>query len=240
VPLPGDADSADAILADVGTRTLDLLYRASLLTEAAVGEPSRLPGWTRGHVLAHLSDNADAFTRVLLRAVDADDAGLMYPSREARDAAVESGASWLAAEHVRRLTSSAHRMALVWHDLPAGRLAATVSGTAGWTRPVADVPWMRWRELALHAVDLGWPAGFAPGDPLVARLLDEAAHAWAGRPDAPPMVLTDTTTGGTWQVGDGGPAIGGTTADLALWLTGRSDGSALSASGALPALPPWL
>ncbi|MEV0474381.1 maleylpyruvate isomerase N-terminal domain-containing protein, partial [Streptomyces prunicolor] len=27
---------------------------------ASVAEPSRLPGWSRGHVLAHLARNADA------------------------------------------------------------------------------------------------------------------------------------------------------------------------------------
>lgn len=29
------------------------------------GGPSRLPGWSRGHVATHLARNADAFTRLV-------------------------------------------------------------------------------------------------------------------------------------------------------------------------------
>jgi maleylpyruvate isomerase len=240
VPLPQDATSVDAIAADVAVRTLDLVLRTGSLAGADVRAPSALPGWSRGHVLAHLADNADAFTAALLRATDADDAGLMYPSAAARDASIEEGAARAPADHLQRLLRSAHTLAGTWRDLPVGRLGAMLSGTSGWTRPVADIPWMRWRELALHAVDLGWPAGFGPGDPLVARLLDEAAAAWSGRDDAPPFTLVDTDRDLTRQVGDGVVRVAGPTADLALWLTGRAGGSALTVTGQLPTPPPWL
>ena len=35
------------------------------LDDAAIAEPSLLPGWTRGHLLAHLARNADALVNVL-------------------------------------------------------------------------------------------------------------------------------------------------------------------------------
>lgn len=246
MPLPQDATSVDSIMADVAARTFEVIVRAELVADAEVAGPSRLPGWTRGHVLAHLADNAEAFAAVLGRARDAEDAGLMYASRESRDQSIEAGADRSGADHVTRLLASAHRMTAAWRDLPADRLDATVSGTAGWTRPVRDVPWMRWREVALHAVDLGWPPGFAIGDPLVARLLDESVQALVAHPDAPALVVTDTDRGTGWTVGTGTRGgnepvrIEGPTADLALWLTGRSDGSALTTSGPLPTLPPWL
>jgi maleylpyruvate isomerase len=239
VPPVMDATSADAILADVGERTLGLVLWAGLLTDDDVLAPSVLPGWTCGHVLAHLADNADALTRALLRGMEADNAGLMYESQAARDASIEAGADRPAAAHRQALLDSAHRLAVAWRALPVDRLGVTISGTAGWTRPLADVPWMRWRELALHAADLGRHAGFAAGDPLAARLLDEVAASWAGRADAPPFTAIDVERDRSWRVGDG-VRIEGSTGDLALWLTGRGDGSALSASGVLPALPPWL
>jgi maleylpyruvate isomerase len=233
-------------MADVAARTLEVVVRTELLTDAEVPGPSRLPGWTRGHVLAHLADNAEAFAAVLGRARDADDAGLMYASRQSRDRSIEAGATRPGADHVRRLLAGAHRMTAAWRDLPADRLDATVSGTAGWTRPVRDVPWMRWREVALHAVDLGWPSGFTTADPLPARLVDESVQALVDHPDAPALVVTDTDRGTGWTVGTGRRAeneplrVEGPTGELALWITGRSDGSVLTASGPLPTLPPWL
>jgi maleylpyruvate isomerase len=244
VPLPADATSLDATMTEVGGRTLELLARARALTADQIAAPSSLPGWTCGHVLAHLANHADAVAAVLLRARQVDDAGLMYPSQAERDRAIDAAASSAPEEHLRRLLVGAARLASAWRLLPAGRLAVSFSGTAGWTRPVRDVPWVRWRELALHAVDVGWPADFSPGDGLVARLLDESATALAGRGRAPALRLTDTGTGRTWTT-TAEPSAGdlvevaGPASELALWLTGRSDGAALSASGPLPTLPPW-
>jgi uncharacterized protein (TIGR03083 family) len=166
----------------------------------------------------------------------------MYASAQSRDRSIEAGSTRSPADHLTHLLESAHRMAAAWRALPPDRLEATVSGTAGWTRPVRDVPWMRWREVALHAVDLGGPSGFTAGDPLVARLLDESARSLTARPDAPALVLADTDRGVGWTLGLSTAPVRaeGATAELALWLTGRSDGAELTTSGPLPALPPWL
>jgi len=240
VPPVPDAVSADAILADVGARTLALLLWTDQLADEDVRRPSALPGWTQGHVLAHLADNADAFTEALQRGADGDDAGAMYASQASRDASIEAGAGRAVVAHRQALLQSAHRLAAAWRRLPGARLTSTVSGTAGWTRPLADVPWMRWREVALHAVDLGRPAEFGAGDPLVGRLLDEVAASWAARADVPGFDVVDVDRQRSWRVGDGGVRVEGATGDLALWLTGRASGAALTVSGELPTLPPWL
>jgi maleylpyruvate isomerase len=172
--------------------------------------------------------------------VDADDAGAMYASQASRDASIEAGAGRSAVAQRQALLESAHRLAAAWRRLPGRRLTSTLSGTAGWTRPLADVPWMRWREVALHAVDLGRPAEFGAGDPLVGRLLDEVAASWAARADVPGFEVVDVDRQRSWRVGDGGVRVEGSTGDLALWLTGRASGAALTVSGELPTLPPWL
>ena len=61
-------------------------YLAALtdLTDESVRRPSGLPGWSRAHVVAHLSRNADAFTQVLSQAAAGEPAH-MYSSQQDRD-----------------------------------------------------------------------------------------------------------------------------------------------------------
>ncbi len=61
--------------------------------------PSALPGWTRGHVVAHLSRNADAFTRVLGQAA-AGEAASMYDSPESRDFDIDATVADLSAKRL--------------------------------------------------------------------------------------------------------------------------------------------
>ena len=58
---------------------------------AVARAPSLLPGWSRGHVITHLARNADGLGRLL----DWGATGVpqaQYPSQDARDADIESGA----------------------------------------------------------------------------------------------------------------------------------------------------
>ncbi len=68
--------------------TTRYLQALTLLDEPSVHRPSGLPGWTRAHVVAHVSRNADSFTRVLAQ-VAAGEAASMYPSAEERNAAID-------------------------------------------------------------------------------------------------------------------------------------------------------
>ncbi len=47
--------------------TTRYLQALTVLDDESVRRPSVLPGWSRAHVVAHLSRNADAFTGVLAR-----------------------------------------------------------------------------------------------------------------------------------------------------------------------------
>lgn len=62
-----------------------LLTAVARLDNASVAEPSRLPGWSRGHVLAHLARNADALVNVL-------EGRPMYPDAVTRDSDIERDA----------------------------------------------------------------------------------------------------------------------------------------------------
>src|SRR5690606_1590227 len=79
-----------------------LLTAVGALDDAAVTQSSRLPGWTRGHVLAHLSRNADALVNVL-------EGRPTYISGQARAADIEAGAPRPLDEQLADLRGSAER-----------------------------------------------------------------------------------------------------------------------------------
>ena len=84
-------------LTQLGESTDRLLATAGVLTDAQVAGPSRLPGWTRGHVLTHLARNADGFANLLTWARTGNETP-MYPSEAARARGVEEGAARRRAE----------------------------------------------------------------------------------------------------------------------------------------------
>lgn len=85
------AATADARLAAVAEATGHLLRTVAALDPAAVTGPSALPGWTRGHILAHLARNADSLLNLLEAARTGTDIP-QYATLEARDQGIEDGA----------------------------------------------------------------------------------------------------------------------------------------------------
>ncbi|MEV4881082.1 maleylpyruvate isomerase family mycothiol-dependent enzyme [Streptomyces cyaneofuscatus] len=211
-----------------------LLSEAGKWDNAALAEPSRLPGWSRGHVLAHLSRNADALGNVLR--------GLpMYASSETRDADIETGAARPLAEQLADFEASAGRFAAV-ADEPAD-WSRTVTLRNGVTDSASRVPFRRLIELEIHHVDLdvGYELEDLPAE-FTEREIVFLTDRFGGHPDVPATTVT-AEDGRTWATGGGadGPAVTvrGTAAGLLGWLAGRRDGSALAVTGgALPALPP--
>ncbi|MEU5364456.1 maleylpyruvate isomerase family mycothiol-dependent enzyme [Streptomyces sp. NPDC005925] len=215
---------------DATERLLDAVGK---LDNASVTESSRLPGWTRGHVLAHLARNADALVNVLRGRP-------MYVSAEARDADIERDAPRALDAHLTDVRDSAAR----FQDTGAAPAdwSRTVELRNGVTDTAARVPFRRWVEVELHHVDLG--IGYELDDlpeEFTQRETGFLADRFAGHPDVPPTRLSDGTR--AWRTGrEAGGAqttVTGSPADLLGWLAGRRDGSALTAvGGPLPALPP--
>ncbi|MEU8794637.1 maleylpyruvate isomerase family mycothiol-dependent enzyme [Streptomyces sp. NPDC048643] len=221
-------------LASVRAATDRLLSAAAGLDNAAVTEPSRLPGWSRGHVLAHVARNADALVNVL-------EGRPMYASATARDADIERDAPRTLDAQLADVRESAAR----FQDAGAAPAdwSRTVELRNGVTDAAARVPFRRWAEAELHHVDLG--VGYELEDlpeEFTDREIDFLVERFAGHPDVPSTELA-SDTGRAWTTGGGatgGPVtVRGTAADLLGWLCGRRDGSALTVDGGpLPALPP--
>ena len=99
-----------ALRAELASATNQLLATAASLSDADVRAPSRLPGWTRGHVLAHLAANADSYVSLLTWARTGVRTP-QYSSYESRAAAIEAHALQPAAQHLARLEDGAARFA---------------------------------------------------------------------------------------------------------------------------------
>jgi maleylpyruvate isomerase len=201
---------------------------------------SRLPGWTRGHVVTHVARNAEALSRLLTWARTGIETP-MYPSAQARERDIEAGAARPQAEQLDDLRSTGAAFAATAQQLSADDWATTV-GTRHGPMPASSVPWARVRELWLHLVDLG--AGVQidaiPDDiatVLVRDLADWMHTRVAGRielhsPDSAPVSFGPESAVPV--------PVTGTVQQLAGWLTGRGTGAHLHAPAGLPTLAPWI
>ncbi len=216
-----------------------------LLEQAVAGlddlrGPSRLPGWTRGHVVTHVARNAEGLTRLLTWAQTGIEMP-MYPSVQARAADIEAGAGRPLTDQFDDLCRTAAAFAARAAELSAQHWQAVVRNMQNPPGPASEVVWMRVREVWLHLVDLdaGAELDVLPED-IATALMRDVAGEMSSRVSAR---ITLQVPGGE-QVALG-PADGsrisvsGPVQELTGWLTGRSTGAGLTAPEGLPELPGW-
>jgi len=208
------------------------------LTDEQWGEPSALPGWTRGHVVAHVTLNAEGLAEVL-RGVARGEAVPMYPSQEARDDGIAELAAADPAMVRERFLASGTRFLDAFGQVPDDMWSATVERVPGGrVFPASAVLGMRLREVEIHHVDLD--AGYAQADwpPAFSALVIDAMTVRGAAQQ--PFVAHATDLDRSWSFGDGGPTVTGAAADLAWWLTGRGNGENLTSNdGVLPGIETW-
>jgi maleylpyruvate isomerase len=182
-----------ALGGEVDLATQRLLDDARTLTEDDLRAPSRLPGWTRAHVLAHLARGADAM-RNLLGGVRAGEERPAYASLQARADAIEAGAALPAAGLMTDLAESAMALRALARQLPAEAWQVPVRILGSAPFPAAELITRRLAEVELHHCDLAtgygpdrWPpalAGLDLPEPLRSQRQD--------RIDRPPAPETET------------------------------------------------
>src|SRR6266581_4503678 len=159
--------------------TQRLLDTARIITDPELRVPSLLPGWTRGHVLAHVARNADGMRSVLV-SVRAGQPRPAYASAGEREAAIEQDAGRRATEHAADLADSAMALRTVARQLPdeGWQVPVRMLETAAFF-PAAQLLTRRLVEVELHHCDLGagygpagWPTAFA------AMELAEPMRSW--------------------------------------------------------------
>lgn len=196
------------------------------VTDAQVAEPSALPGWTRGHVLAHLANVTVGL------AGQAENEGTkveVYPGgRPARDAAIEADAGRSAVEHRARIDDAVARLAKAWAGVRDWDTATfyrdgTLTGTA----------YALWREVEIHTrdLDLGGPVTWSP------EFCDHVVEFLSARvPDG--VRLTLQADDRRWVIGEGEDVtLTGSRTDLVAWLAGREPEGQIT--GDRPELKPW-
>jgi maleylpyruvate isomerase len=228
------------LLPEIDRATARLLATARKLDDADLAAPSRLPGWTRGHVLAHLARNADGCVNLLTGARTGNETP-QYASDEQRDSDIETGAGRPGTEHVADLVASAERVDEAVAQMPPDAWAATVRWRSGRLRPAAYITWARLCEVEVHHTDLD--AGYAPTDwpdSFVHRLLHELTADLAD--GMSPVRLHAVDLDHELTIGpDPAVTVGGPGSAIASWLAGRSTGTGLTVTpdGPLPTVPNW-
>jgi maleylpyruvate isomerase len=229
--------------AEVREATRRLIDAVSAFEPGAVAEPSLLPDWTRGHVLAHLSRNADSLVNLLTWARTGEETP-QYVSTEARGKDIEEGARRPLPEHLDDLRISAERLDLAIEELPLVAWASQVRTRSGRVIPAAEIPYLRLTEVLFHQVDLdiGYTCDDLPAD-FVDRELAGVIDDLSGHEGVAAVRLRDTGSGENWVIGAASApemTVSGPRPALLAWVTGRGSGQSLTAEPdlPLPVLPP--
>jgi maleylpyruvate isomerase len=214
---------------------------AAALTVQDVKAPSELPGWSRGHVLAHVRGNANAMARQVECSARGDSIELYDGGSEGRNRAIDMAAGHGIEEHQADVAAALERALRAFGSLDA----------AGWNRPISyrggvvfDGGLALWRELVIHATDLGTGRGPETWSRQFCEHLFEFLSARV--PEGQKFVLQPLGLPPV-AIGSGGSStvVSGMLTDIAAWLAGRtaSLGSLRATAAAdgvgLPQLLPW-
>jgi maleylpyruvate isomerase len=235
------AITPDTVLTELHKAADAVASQAARLTASDVPAPSELPGWTRGHVLAHIAGIANAMARQLEYASRGESVELYDGGYEGRTKAIEMSAGHSLDEHRADLDAALDRVLRAFDALDG----------AGWQLPISyrggvvlDGGLALWREFVIHGSDLGtgrgpetWSRQFCGHlfDFLSARVPDGQRFLLQ------PLGLPPVTIG----AGGRSTVISGMVTDIAAWLAGREPSlGSLRASAAadgvdLPELLPW-
>jgi maleylpyruvate isomerase len=232
-------------LAAVQDATHRLLRTIDAMTDAEFAASSLLPGWSRAHVVAHLTLNAEGLAGALAGVVRGRRVP-MYLAPEERDGDIEELALAAPTTLRTRLLGATTEFATALGAVPDDAWGTRIERTPGGpTFAAGAVPGMREREVEIHHADLGlgytrsaWPPAFR------VRLLESLSR----RERPVPFRVHAADLDRTWQCGgadaDGAGGVtvtvSGAADDLGWWLTGRGDADGLTSdNGTLPRIEEW-
>ncbi|MHC8606316.1 maleylpyruvate isomerase family mycothiol-dependent enzyme [Paenarthrobacter ureafaciens] len=217
------------------------------LTDEELDGGTRLPGWTRRHVVAHVGYNARAIARLIEWAATGVETP-MYFSPEARSHEIEFGSTLTPIALRNLFDHSAVHLSVEWRDLPDADWSNEVRTAQGRTVPASETAWMRTREVWVHAVDLDNGATFKDiPAPVLERLLKDITSTWRTRgADAGLLIKvsgTDLTFGDTSAADP--TIVTGPLPAVVEWAAGRGSSGVAAAgpaapAGEVPVAPKWI
>jgi maleylpyruvate isomerase len=212
----------------------------SALSDDDLSQPSRLPDWSVGHVLAHLAMNARAFERVA-RQSSSGTPSYMYDSMEARTTDIAKHASIDASEMAQLIDDACTSMEQAWGELlsRAGGIdhlaghAATASGSAEFS--LKEVLFRRVREVEVHSIDCGLRSRTIEGwsDSFVSVDLPVQFATVSRRTTEPVHVIDEHGAHYATPAAEHRDAVHVTRRQLLAWTLDRAQ------PPGLPALAPW-
>nr|WSY56816.1 maleylpyruvate isomerase family mycothiol-dependent enzyme [Streptomyces sp. NBC_00886] len=214
-----------------------------LIDDRRLEGSSALPGWSGRHLLSHVGHNARALARLAHWAATGEPTP-MYPSPSARAEEIDTGARWPVPRLLDFVDEEQDRLIAALDRIADERWQAEVVTAQGRTVPASTIPWLRSRELWIHACDLPSSRGdFADmPDDFVDALISDALTRRRTVQSCDLRVRVTDRDAGPEHTGRAETYVRGPAADLARWLTGRGVAPGLrTATGELPPdLPPWL
>ncbi len=204
-------------------------------------EPSRLPGWSRGHVASHVARQADALGR-LVEWARTGQPSPMYSSDEQRNSDIEAGSGRSGLDLQIDLDTSAGRLEDGFDRLDAeDGWDAVVELRGGKQTPARLLPVARLGEVVLHHIDLDADFDVDDIESAVALwLLEWCAIRLADR-GAFPSLLLEPRGGRSIHIGpteDRPLVVRGRPARLLGWLSGRGTADGVEGADGLT-LPPY-
>jgi len=231
---PAQRGQLDRLRELLGTATARLLGETITVANDDWRGPSRLPGWSRGHVATHIARQADGLVRLASWARTGTRTE-MYDSHHQRETEIETGALRAGLELQVDLDTSARQLEEAFESLEqAAAWGAVVELRGGLQVPARLLPLARLFEVNLHHVDLD--LGYSVDDIDAATadwLLEWCAFRLRERDEFPQLELVSDTTAITVGTSGRRRTVRGSSAQLLGWLTGRADGSELEGTGGL-------
>jgi maleylpyruvate isomerase len=222
----GRVEEIETLIADLADETDKLCTSIGRLGDGqAQGHPSRLPGWSRAHLLVHLARNADGLRNLLLSARTGTPLR-MYASPRTRIADIDAGVTRPAEVIVADALESSTRFLVEARAMPPQAWEANVAFSSGQPDPpvvvAQDLLEMRLQEVTLHHVDLDVDYEF---DDVPERLLLGFLERFKTRRERQGVRLAVHLDGSDRPIIAADPAepvVEGDAAALVAWLAGRS------------------
>ncbi len=159
-----------------------LLASIESITTERCREASALTDWTRGHVLTHLARNADSHAHLLEAAGRGEVADQYEGGYAGRVAAIDAGAMRSADELVADVRRSIYALEGAWSRATSETWLGEGRNSIGAPIPMADIVFLRWREVEVHHADLALGFSFADWSTEYVRLeLDRQVMLWRSR-----------------------------------------------------------
>ncbi len=220
-----------------------LEHTVQAIPDYALSRRSLLPGWSRAHVVGHLSRNAEALLRLATWARTGVETA-MYTGPDQRAREIEASAALPPAVLRTDLERTAAELGEALDGLSDEQWTRPVRSALGRTIAASEIPWLRAREVWLHAIDLDTGAGLRVLPPALAdALLDDACATISTRPGCPSVRLAPEDRDRTWQLGasdQDSQLVKGPAHELLGWVTGRTPAAVISSTRPVPEIPRWI